>query len=121
LHASSAAVARAIRGALDDAGLAASDVDVVCSSLGGLPPFDGAELAGIDEALGGVAVAAPKAMWVESFAGAGALGMASAVLWIEGAPPGPLVRGAVAKQVEHVVVVASGYYGNVSAVVLGRA
>ncbi len=120
LHASSAAVARALRGALADASLVASDVDVVCSSLGGLPPFDAAELAGIAEALGDVAVAAPKAMWGESFAGAGALGMAAAVLWIEGAPPGPLVRGAVAEKVEHAVVVASGYYGNVSAVVIGR-
>ncbi|MBX3275261.1 MAG: hypothetical protein KF729_33655 [Sandaracinaceae bacterium] len=119
LHASSAGVARAIRGAVSDAGIEPSAIDVVCSSLGGLPPFDAAELAGIDEALGaGVAVAAPKAMWGESFAGAGALGMASAVAWIGGAPPGPLVRGDVPSATRHVVVVAMGYYGNVSAVVL---
>lgn len=38
LHPSSRAVTRAIRGALDDAGIEPRDVDVVCSSLGGLPP-----------------------------------------------------------------------------------
>lgn len=121
LHASSAAVARAIRGAIADAGIAPGEVDVVCSSAGGLPPFDGAELAGIDEAIGAsVPVATPKAMWGESFAGAGALGMASAVLWVEGAPPGPMLRGEVGG-VRNVVVAAVGYYGNVSAVVIGRA
>ncbi|MCA9607344.1 MAG: hypothetical protein KC619_17180 [Myxococcales bacterium] len=120
LHASSAAVARAIRGALNDAGLTPGDVDVVCSSAGGLPPFDVAEIAGIDEALGAsVPVATPKAMWGEAFAGSGALGMASAVLWVEGTRPGPLLRGE-AGEVRNAVVVAVGYYGNVSAVVIGR-
>ena len=90
LHASSSAVARAIRGALDDAGIEPGDVDVVCSSLGGLPPFDVAELGGITEALGDeVPVAAPKMMWGEAFAGSGALGMAAAVQWVEGVPTGP--------------------------------
>lgn len=121
LHASGAAVSRAIQGALDDAGLAAGDVDVVCSSLGGLPPFDVAELAGIDEVFGdSIAVAAPKAIWGECFSGAAALGMASAVLWLEGAPVGPLFRGEVGRP-RAVVVASVGYYGNVSAVVLRAA
>lgn len=93
---------------------------MVCSSAGGLPPFDVAEIAGIDEALGAsVPVATPKAMWGEAFAGSGALGMASAVLWVEGTRPGPLLRGE-AGEVRNAVVVAVGYYGNVSAVVIGR-
>jgi 3-oxoacyl-(acyl-carrier-protein) synthase len=122
LHASSGAVARAIKGALDDAGCAASDVDVVCSSLGGLPPFDRAEAAGIVEMLGdAVPIAAPKAIWGESFSGAAALGMASAVTWLEGVAPGPIVRGEAPGEVATAVVVSVGYYGNVSAVVLRRA
>lgn len=123
LHASSSAVARAVRGALDDAGIAAADVDVVCSSVGGLWPFDAAELEGLREVLGAeVAIAAPKAIWGESFSGAAALGMASAVLWLEGAPPAPLLHGRDAPpRVDHVVVTAVGYYGNASAVVVSAA
>ena len=120
LHASSAAVARAVRGALSDASVAAEDVDVVCSSVAGLRPFDSAELAGLAEALGpDVAIAAPKAIWGECFAGAAALGMASALAWIEGAVPAPLVRGRAPSRVRTAVVTAVGYYGNVSAVVVG--
>ena len=121
LHASSDAVARAIEGALGDAGVDVAEVDLVISSLGGLPPFDSAELAGIHETLGeGVAIAAPKLMWGESFAGSGALGMASAVLFTEGAPVGPLVRGE-AREAKTIIVLAVGYYGNVSAVLIGAA
>ncbi|MFK7992117.1 MAG: beta-ketoacyl synthase N-terminal-like domain-containing protein [Sandaracinaceae bacterium] len=120
LHVSSAAIARAIRGALNDAGMSRDDIDVVASSLGGLRPFDRAELEGIEAALGDVAVAAPKAIWGEGFSGSAALSMASAVTWLEGATPGPLVRGEV-EAVHGVVVLAVGYYGNVSATVLRRA
>lgn len=120
LHASSAAVARAVRAALSDASIGPEEVDVVCSSVSGLRPFDSAELAGLAEAFGrDVATAAPKAIWGESFAGAAALGMASALAWIEGAVPAPLVRGRAPSNVRTVVVTAVGYYGNVSAVVVG--
>lgn len=120
LHASSSAVARAIQAALEDAKLEPSGVDVVCSSLGGLPPFDSAELRGLSEVLGeNVRIAAPKMMWGESYAGSAALGMAAAVLFIEGAPVGPLVRGDVLEEVTTVVITSVGYYGNVSAVVIG--
>lgn len=122
LHASGSAVARAVRGALDDAGLEPSDVDAVCSSAGGLRPFDTAERAGLVEILGeDVAVATPKAIWGESFSGAAALGMAAAVLWTEGAPVGPLVSGEAPARPRHVVVTSVGYYGNVSAVVVSAA
>lgn len=119
LHASSSAVARAVKMALADAGIEARDVDAVCSSVAGLRPFDHAELAGLNEAFPHeVAIAAPKAIWGESFAGAGALGLASALAWIEGAAPAPLVRGEAPSKVDTVVVTAVGYYGNVSAAVL---
>jgi hypothetical protein len=46
--------------------------------------------------------------------------MASAVLWAEGAPPAPLVRGRAPSRVETAVITSVGYYGNVSAVVVSR-
>lgn len=122
LNATPIAVARAIRLALDDAGLPHSSVDAVCASCGGIPRYDAAELYGIEQALGAdVAIAAPKSMWGECFAGAGALAMAASVAWIEGVPPAPLVSGIARPETNVVVAIASGYYGNVSAVVIRRA
>ncbi|MDX2262448.1 MAG: beta-ketoacyl synthase N-terminal-like domain-containing protein [Gemmatimonadales bacterium] len=121
LNASPVAVARAIRLALDDAGIAPSSVDAVCASCSGLSKWDVAELYAIEQVLGpDIAVAAPKAMWGESFAGAGALGMAAAVSWIEGITPAPLLSGRPSERTDVVVVTTVGYYGNVSAVVLKR-
>jgi 3-oxoacyl-[acyl-carrier-protein] synthase II len=122
LNATPIAVARAIRLALDDAGISPGEVDAVCASCAGLPKYDAAELYGIEQSLGrDVAVAVPKTMWGECFAGAGALGMAAAVAWLEGVAPGPCVSGTARDENEVVVVTAVGYYGNVSAVVLKRA
>lgn len=122
LHASSSAVHRAIKQALADASVEPGEVDLVCSSVAGLRPFDQAELAGLREAFShDVAIAAPKVIWGESFAGSGALGLAAAVAWIEGAPAAPLVRGGAPRQVKTVVVTSVGYYGNVSAVVVRAA
>jgi 3-oxoacyl-(acyl-carrier-protein) synthase len=122
LNASPVAVARAIRLALDDAGVPPSRVDAVCASCSGLPRYDAAEIHGIEQVLGAdVAVAAPKAIWGECFAGAGALGMACAVAWVGGVPPAPLVSGRASADTKTVVVTSVGYYGNVSAVVIRRA
>jgi 3-oxoacyl-(acyl-carrier-protein) synthase len=122
LNATPIAVARAIKLALDDAGLAPQMVDAVCASCSGLPRYDAAELHGIEQTLGAdVPIAAPKTMWGECFAGAGALGMAAAVAWIEGIAPAPLVSGTPRAETKNVVVTSVGYYGNVSAVVLRRA
>jgi 3-oxoacyl-(acyl-carrier-protein) synthase len=121
LNATPVAVARAIRLALDDAGLPAERVDAVCASCSGLPRYDAAELYGIEQALGAdVCVGVPKAIWGECFAGAGALGMAAAVAWIEGVTPAPRVSGTPRARTDVVVVTSVGYYGNVSAVVLKR-
>lgn len=112
------AVARAIRLALDDAGLPANKVDAVVSSVGGFMKYDAAELHAIETVIGpDVAVAAPKAIWGECFAGSGALGMAAGVAFLDGTTPAPLVQG-TARPCKNVVVTAVGYYGNVSAVVL---
>lgn len=60
---------------------------------------------------------APKLIWGESFAASGALGMVAAVHFIEGASVGPLVCGEVCGA-NTVVVLAVGYYGNASVVVI---
>ena len=64
------------------------------------------------------ATIAPKALWGETFGAAGALGMAAAVQWLNGVPPTPLVRGEPPEKVKTVLVMAMGFYGTVSAVVL---
>ncbi len=116
------AIGRAIRLALDDAGLPPSAVSVVCSSASGLPRFDVAELHAIEQLLGTeVAVVAPKAICGEAFAASAALGMAAGVAWLEGGQPGPLIAGRLPERIDNVVVTAMGYYGNASAVVLRRA
>ncbi|MGF1468053.1 MAG: beta-ketoacyl synthase N-terminal-like domain-containing protein [Sandaracinaceae bacterium] len=121
LHAAPRSVTRAIEQALADANVSPADVDVVASAVSGLSPFDQAELEGIGAAVGeDVPVAAPKALWGEAFAGGSALALASAVLWVDGAPVGPLVRGRAPTAVRTAVVTAVGYYGNVSAVVVQR-
>lgn len=119
-HASAASVERAILAALADAGLQAGDVDLVCSARSGLPMLDEAEREGIARALGAhVPLAYPKAIFGETLGGAGALGMASAIAFMHGSP-----IPAIASEREGVpsprvaLVVALGFYGNVSVVVL---
>jgi 3-oxoacyl-(acyl-carrier-protein) synthase len=122
LNATPNAIQRAIRLALDDAGIPASAVSAVCASASGLARYDVAELHAIERLFGTeIAVAAPKAIYGEAFAGAGALGMAAAVAWLEGTAPAPLIAGRAPASIDVVVVTAMGYYGNASAVVLKRA
>jgi 3-oxoacyl-[acyl-carrier-protein] synthase II len=121
VHASPRAVERAIRMALADAAMQPSDIDVVVSAVSGITTFDGAELEGIDACLGDrVAVAAPKVLFGETFGASGALAMACGVGFLQGVPPAPLVRGEVPRAVNAVLVLAVGYYGNASAVILRR-
>ena len=122
LNASPVAIGRAIRIALADAGLPASAVSLVCASASGLSRYDAAELHAIEQVIGtDVAVAAPKALFGEAFAGSAAMGMAAACAWIDGVAPAPLVSGRAPARVDVVVVTAVGYYGNASAVVIKRA
>jgi 3-oxoacyl-(acyl-carrier-protein) synthase len=119
VHASARAVERTITMALRDAELEPSAISAVCASLNGMPAFDRAELAGIDAVLGpDVPVAAPKALYGESFGAGGALALAATLAWLGGAPAGPLVRGAAPSKLEHVLVLSVGFYGNVSAIIV---
>jgi 3-oxoacyl-(acyl-carrier-protein) synthase len=119
VHASQRSVQRTIEMALEDAGLEASAIDLVCASMSGMPVFDRAELAGIDAALGSsVAIAAPKALFGETFGASGVLGVAATLAWFAGTAPAPLVRGSAPAQLKHVLVLAVGFYGNSSALIL---
>lgn len=123
IFASREAIARAVTQALADAGIAPGDVDVVASSLSGLAPFDGEELAALDAAVGThVPIAAPKLLVGETLGAGGAMGVATALAWLgDGIRPAPLVRGVAPARVDTVLVTAVGYYGNASAVVIRRA
>jgi 3-oxoacyl-(acyl-carrier-protein) synthase len=112
---------RAIEQALADAGVGASDVDLVTSSVSGLRYFDDEELAAIDAALGGVPIVAPKLVLGETLGAGGAIGIAASLSWLAGAEAEPLVKGAAPPKVDTVVVTSVGYYGNASAVVVRRA
>jgi 3-oxoacyl-(acyl-carrier-protein) synthase len=121
IHPSSEAVERAIRSALSDAGIEASDVDVVASSVCGLSLFDREEMEAIGRVFGeSMCVAAPKAVLGETLGAGGAMGMAAALAWFDGAKPSAIVRGAAHAQTRTVLVSAMGFYGNASAVVLRK-
>ncbi|MCQ9184099.1 ketosynthase chain-length factor [Streptomyces sp. IBSBF 2953] len=78
------ALARAIVGALDDAGLRPADVDVVFADASGVPAQDAAEAAALREVFGprGVPVAVPKTMTGRLYAGGAPLDVAGALLSI---------------------------------------
>lgn len=119
VHASTLATAQAARAALAEAGMAPGDVDVVAASVGGYPVIDAAELAAIAEVFGpDVCVAAPKALLGETLGATGAMGMAAALAWLGGVPPARVVRGKMPARVRSVMVMAMGFHGASSAVVV---
>ena len=119
VHAAPVAVERAAREALDEAGLAPEEVDVVVTASGGIEPIDAAELEGLRAVFGEqTCFAAPKRLHGETFGAAGAFGMAAALAWMAGAPVEPRVQGDAPDAVRTVLVNTLGYYGNDSAVVL---
>jgi 3-oxoacyl-[acyl-carrier-protein] synthase II len=121
VHASARAIERTIEMALLDASLKASEIDAVCASISGLSPFDRAELAAIEKTFGPeIAIATPKTLYGETFGASGALGVASTLAWLQGVPLKPLVRGHLKPQLDRVLVLAVGFYGNVSAVIVSR-
>ncbi|WP_248958971.1 ketosynthase chain-length factor [Sphaerisporangium perillae] len=77
-------LASAVRGALDDAGMAAGDIDVVFADGAGVPELDRAEAEALAEVFGrcGVPVTAPKSMTGRLNAGGAALDLAAALLSI---------------------------------------
>jgi 3-oxoacyl-(acyl-carrier-protein) synthase len=121
VHASELAVERAVRAALADASLAASDIDLVVSAESGVNRIDMAEEEGLARALGAsVPTIASKALWGETFGAAAALSLAASTAWLRGATPAPLLRGELTRPVRTLLITAMGYYGNVSAVIARR-
>jgi minimal PKS chain-length factor (CLF/KS beta) len=130
-------LARAITGALDDAGITAADVDVVFADGAAVPRLDAAEVSALHRVFGpeiGCPVTVPKTMTGRMHAAGGAMDVATAALGIfhgqipptvlpgdyESAYGLPLVRTAVAMNVRHALVVARGHGGFNAAVVLRR-
>ena len=119
VHTSADSVRRAVAAALADAGLSREAVDVVCCAASGIDVVDAEESAGLAAALGlDVAVVAPKFVYGETFGAGGALGMATALAWLEGTRPAPLISGRLPDVVRTVVVTTVGFYGNCTAVVM---
>ncbi|MET9431046.1 beta-ketoacyl synthase N-terminal-like domain-containing protein [Streptomyces sp. NPDC003036] len=133
------ALEHAARTALDRAGLAPGDVDLVFADALGTAEADAAEAAVLARLLPDVPVTAPKAGFGRAYAGAGALDLAAAVLALEQGfvPPTPwpdpdepvleelagrLVRGAgPAAAPRTALVLSRGFGGACSAAVLARA
>jgi 3-oxoacyl-[acyl-carrier-protein] synthase II len=119
VHASTLATAQAARAALAEAGMEPGEIDVVAASVGGYPSIDAAELAALGEVFGpDVCIAAPKALFGETLGATGAMGMAAGLAWLGGIPPARVVRGRSPKDVRSVLVMAMGFHGASSAVVI---
>ncbi|MFG3657158.1 ketosynthase chain-length factor [Streptomyces sp. NPDC047706] len=134
---SGAGLAQAIRGALDEAGCAPEEVDVVFADALGVPEADRAEALAIADALGAhgrrVPVTAPKTGIGRGYCAAPVLDTAAAVLALEHGlvPPTPgvfdichdldLVSGrARAAELRTALVLSRGLMGSNSALVLRR-
>ena len=93
-------LARAVQGALAEAGCSADEVDVVFADALGVPDADEAEALAIGDALGkhaaDVPVTAPKTGFGRAYSAASALDVAAAVLALEHGviPPTPNLAGA---------------------------
>jgi 3-oxoacyl-(acyl-carrier-protein) synthase len=118
-HGSAEALERAMRAALADAGIGRSDVDLVVSGASGLRVFDKIEIAAIKDAIReDVAIAAPKMILGETLGAGGAMAAVSALAYLDGAPPTPIVSGTIRSPLRTIVLTSMGFYGNASAVVL---
>jgi 3-oxoacyl-(acyl-carrier-protein) synthase len=127
VHCSEGTVERAVRAALRDAGLEPHQIDLVCSAESGVSRMDLVEEEGLSRVLGSeVPIVATKGLWGETFGAAAALSGAACLSYL-GKGPGdvghaaPILRGSLEREVRHVLVMAMGYYGNVSAVIFARA
>lgn len=110
VHVAADSVERAARSALADAGVSPSDVDLVISAESGVPAFDAEEATALARVFGTVPrTFAPKRVIGENLGAAGAFGLGAAL--------SQLSRG----RARLALVLAVGFHGNVSAVVVGRA
>ncbi|MCD7445168.1 ketosynthase chain-length factor [Streptomyces lincolnensis] len=131
------ALRRAIESALADAGVRASDIDVVFADGMGVPEYDAAEAAALTDVFGrhGVPVTVPKTMTGRLYAGGAALDVVTALLSVRDGviPPSvsitrpvpdyglDLVIGRpVRRTVRNALVVARGYGGFNAALVVGE-
>lgn len=127
---------RAVEGALADAGMGAGEVDVVFADAAAVPELDRIEARALEEVFGpcGVAVSAPKTMVGRLLSGAASLDVASALLALRDqvipptvhVTPDPahrldLVTGQAREaRLANALVIARGYGGFNSALVVGR-
>ena len=121
IFASADAIERAVAGALEDAKVRPSEVDLVASGLAGLKSFDTAELEAIRRVLGEqVPIATPKVLLGETLGAGGAMALACVIGWIYGIPiaPSVMLNTANPGPVRCALVTTMGYYGNASAVVV---
>lgn len=109
VHVASDVIERAIRAALDDARVEPEAIDLVVSAESGVPAFDAEEATALSRVFARMPrVSAPKRVLGESLGAAGAFGLGTAV--------SQLARG----RARLALVLAVGFHGNVSAVVVGR-
>lgn len=126
VHCSARTVERAVRQALRDAQLEPGQIDLVCSAESGVSRMDLAEEEGLSRVLGSdVPIVATKGLWGETFGAAAALSAAACLGYLGKGPSdvghaAPILRGGLAHEVQNVLVMAMGYYGNVSAVILSK-
>jgi 3-oxoacyl-(acyl-carrier-protein) synthase len=121
-HAAPRSIDRAARMALREAAMQPGEIDLVCVSANGIGQFDGAELEAVRALVNPeVPIAAPKTMYGETLGASGALGMSAVLGWFEGVRPAPLLQGEAALPPANVLVLAVGFYGNVSAVIMKSA
>jgi len=138
LKPTSGGLARAVGAALDDAGIAPGDVDIVMSCATGVPAEDVAEADALREALGEraetVPVTSPAGAVGNLFAGAGAVAQAVGALALhrQTVPPGvgfetpdPACRlnvpaAPIETELNHVLCTAFGLGGQSAAIVLKR-
>jgi 3-oxoacyl-(acyl-carrier-protein) synthase len=130
---------RAIALALEDAGVEPRDVDVIFADAVGVPKWDALEARAIKDVFGGsasrVPVTAPKTMVGRLYAGGASLDVATALLAIRDARIPPTVNfdrpadgcdlhfitgKALAKEIKTVLIIARGFGGFNSALVLRK-
>lgn len=122
VHVHPDAIERAVRAALNDAGIVPDAIDAVASCANGVPLYDAAEREALERVFGtDVCIATPKTLFGETLGASGGFALAVAIGWLQGAPVGPVVAGKIPQRVSHVLVTTVGFYGNASAIVVRRA
>ncbi len=116
---SAEAMEHAVAGALADAGIPGSAIEMVVSGAAGVRAFDEAEHQGALRALGASpGIITPKLALGETLGAGGAMGVLTAIAALHGGAKAYGVRGDVRTGARTVLVTSLGYYGNASALVM---